>query len=91
MASTLSIGQATYELLAPLSDATGVKRGSGSTTAFDVRSSTGDTIYELDIRATENITAPGNINIFSNAYDLIANLTISITVVTGFLITFAID
>ena len=75
MASTLSIGQATYELLAPLSDASGVKRGSGSTTAFDVRSTTGDTIYELDIKAEQGTNLPGNVNIFSNTYELNANLS----------------
>ena len=76
MASTLSLGQASYELLAPLNDATVAKRGSGSTTAFDIRSTTSDnTLYELDIRATEGTSLPGNINIFSNTFDLNANLS----------------
>lgn len=76
MASTLSLGQASYELLAPLTDATIAKRGSGSTTAFDIRSTTSDnTLYELDIRATEGTSLPGNINIFSNTSDLNANLS----------------
>ena len=75
--STLTLGQASYELLENLSGAIAVNRGAGTTTAFDVRSGpTGSgTIEGLNIEAQAGTTKPGNVNIFSDISELNANLS----------------